>query len=131
KEKILIIGACGQIGVELTLALRKQYGSDQVIASDIKDEHELLMSTSPYTTLNAMDGKAIHEMVKKEGVTQIYLLAAGRSGSGEIGPKKASDINMQSHSQFLDIGVEDKRSKIYWPSSIAVFGLTPPRRHTP
>ncbi len=131
KEKILIIGACGQIGVELTLALRKQYGSDQVIASDIKDEHELLVGTGPFTTLNAMDGKAIHELVKKEGVTQIYLLAAVLSATGEKDPKRAWDINMQSLIQVLDIGVEEKLSKIYWPSSIAVFGLTTPRQHTP
>jgi len=115
----------------LTLALRKQYGSDQVIASDIKDEHELLSGTGPFTTLNAMDGMAIHELVKKEGVTQIYLLAAVLSATGEKDPKRAWDINMQSLIQVLDIGVEEKLSKIYWPSSIAVFGLTTPRQHTP
>src|SRR5436190_17708723 len=83
KEKILVIGACGQIGVELTLALRKIYGGDNVIATDIKGEHPLLTGTGPYAVLNAMDGAAIHEMVKKENITQIYLLAALLSATGE------------------------------------------------
>jgi nucleoside-diphosphate-sugar epimerase len=131
KEKILIIGACGQIGVELTLALRESYGYNNVIASDIKEEHELLKGTGPYYTLNAMDGKAIHELVKTEKVTQIYLLAAVLSATGEKDPKRAWDINMQSLMQVLDIGVQEKLNKIYWPSSIAVFGRTTPREHTP
>jgi nucleoside-diphosphate-sugar epimerase len=130
-EKILIIGACGQIGVELTLALRKLYGENNVIASDIKDEHHLLKGTGPYTTLNAMDGAAIHALVKKEGVTQIYLLAAVLSATGEKEPKRAWDINMQSLLQVLDIAVQEKLTKVYWPSSIAVFGPTTPRQHTP
>jgi nucleoside-diphosphate-sugar epimerase len=131
KEKILIIGACGQIGVELTLALRKLYGDNEVIASDIRDEHPLLKGTGPYTILNAMDGEAIHALVKKEGVTQIYLLAAVLSATGEKDPKKAWGINMVSLLQVLDIGVQEKLNKIYWPSSIAVFGPTTPREHTP
>jgi nucleoside-diphosphate-sugar epimerase len=130
-EKILIIGACGQIGVELTLALRKLYGSDKVIASDIRDEHPLLHGSGPYTILNAMDGDAIHALVKKEGVTQIYLLAAVLSATGEKDPKKAWGINMVSLLQVLDIGVQEKLHKVYWPSSIAVFGPTTPRDHTP
>ena len=130
-EKILIIGACGQIGVELTLALRKSYGNDNVIASDIREAHPLLKGTGPYEVLNAMDGAAIHALVKKEGITQIYLLAALLSATGEKDPKRAWDINMQSLLQVLDLGVQEKLHKIYWPSSIAVFGPTTPRENTP
>lgn len=130
-EKILILGACGQIGVELTLALRKTYGNDNVIATDIREEHPLLHGTGPYVVLNAMDANATHELVKKEGITQIYLLAALLSATGEKDPKRAWDINMQSLLQVLDLGVQEKLHKIYWPSSIAVFGPTTPRDNTP
>jgi nucleoside-diphosphate-sugar epimerase len=130
-EKILILGACGQIGVELTLALRKAYGNDNVIATDIREEHPLLHGTGPYVVLNAMDGNATHELVKKEGITQIYLLAALLSATGEKDPKRAWEINMQSLLQVLDLGVQEKLTKIYWPSSIAVFGPTTPRDNTP
>lgn len=130
-EKILIIGACGQIGVELTLALRKLYEASNVLATDIRDEHPLLAGSGPYTTLNAMDGEAIHALIKKEGITQIYLLAALLSATGEKDPKRAWDINMQSLLQVLDLGVQEKLTKIYWPSSIAVFGPTTPRQETP
>ncbi|MGN6569240.1 MAG: NAD-dependent epimerase/dehydratase family protein [Flavipsychrobacter sp.] len=130
-EKILILGACGQIGVELTLALRKTYGNDNVIATDIREEHPLLHGTGPYVVLNAMDANATHELVKKEGITQIYLLAALLSATGEKDPKRAWDINMQSLLQVLDLGVQEKLHKIYWPSSIAVFGPTTPGDNTP
>ena len=130
-EKILIIGACGQIGVELTLALRKLYGNNNVIASDIRDEHILLQGSGPYIVLNAMDANAILDTVRKENITQIYLLAALLSASGEKDPKRAWDINMQSLLQVLDIGVQEKLNKIYWPSSIAVFGHTTPKQDTP
>ena len=113
QEKILIIGACGQIGVELTLALRKVYGNDNVVATDIREEHALLKGTGPYKTLNAMDAAATLELVKKEGITQIYLLAALLSATGEKDPKRAWDINMQSLLQVLDLGVQEKLTKIY------------------
>ncbi|MCB0700283.1 MAG: NAD-dependent epimerase/dehydratase family protein [Chitinophagales bacterium] len=129
-EKILILGACGQIGVELTLALRKLYGESNVFATDIREEHELLRGTGPYSVLDAMDGAAITEFIKKEGVTQVYLLAALLSATGEKNPKKAWDINMQSLLQLLDISVQEKLNKIYWPSSIAIFGATTPKQGT-
>ena len=132
QEKILIMGAGGQIGVELTLALRNLYGKDNVIATDLKEEpHPLLAGQGPYYTLDAMDKDATLALVKKEGITQIYLLAALLSATGEKMPKKAWEINMQSLLQVLDIGVEEKLTKIYWPSSIAVFGPTTPMKDTP
>jgi nucleoside-diphosphate-sugar epimerase len=130
-DKILILGAGGQIGVELAMALRKTYGTDNVIASDLKAEpHPLLKDSGPYKMLDAMDANALLELVKKEGITQIYHLAALLSATGEKMPAKAWDINMTSLLQVLDIAVQEKLAKIYWPSSIAVFGPTTPRDHT-
>jgi nucleoside-diphosphate-sugar epimerase len=131
-DKILILGAGGQIGVELAMALREAYGNDNVIATDLKTEpHPLLKDRGPYQVLNAMDANAVLDTVKKEGITQVYHLAALLSATGEKDPKKAWDINMQSLLQVLDIAVQEKLAKIYWPSSIAVFGPTTPRDNTP
>jgi nucleoside-diphosphate-sugar epimerase len=131
QEKVLIMGAGGQIGVELTMALRAVYGESNVIASDIREAHPLLAGKGPYVILNAMDANATLELVKKEGITQIYLLAALLSATGEKDPKRAWDINMQSLLQVLDIAVQEKLTKVYWPSSIAVFGSTTPKQDTP
>ncbi|MFA7192209.1 MAG: NAD-dependent epimerase/dehydratase family protein [Candidatus Paceibacterota bacterium] len=128
-SKILIIGACGQIGVELTLALRKIHGNENVIASDIRGEHAMLAGTGPYYTLDATDAEGTRAIVEKEGVTDIYLLAALLSATGEKNPKLCWDLNMNSLRQILDLGVE-KKLKIFWPSSIAVFGPTTPRENT-
>ncbi len=128
-SKILIIGACGQIGVELTLALRKIHGNENVIASDIRGEHAMLAGTGPYYTLDATDAEGTRAIVEKEGVTDIYLLAALLSATGEKNPKLCWDLNMNSLRQILDLGVE-KKLKIFWPSSIAVFGPTTPRDNT-
>jgi nucleoside-diphosphate-sugar epimerase len=129
-EKILIIGACGQIGVELTLALRQAYGTEQVIATDLRPAHPLL-SEGPYERLDATDAQAVDALVKREHITQIYLLAAVLSATGEQNPMRAWDINMKSLLQLLDICVQEKVKKLYWPSSIAVFGPTTPRQDTP
>lgn len=129
-QKILVIGSCGQIGVELTLALRKIYGNENVIASDIRAEHQLFSNTGPYISLDVMDFNAIKELVKKENIKEIYLLAALLSATGEKNPKLAWDLNMGSLRGILDLGVEEK-IKIFWPSSIAVFGPTTPRENTP
>lgn len=130
-EKILIIGAGGQIGVELTLALRDVYGTDHVIATDIREAHPLLHDSGPFYHLNAMDSWGMLELVKKQKITQIYHLAALLSATGEKNPKKAWDINTQSLLQVLELGVQEKLHKIYWPSSIAVFGTTTPGHNTP
>ncbi|MFT4062388.1 MAG: NAD-dependent epimerase/dehydratase family protein [Edaphocola sp.] len=131
-DKILIIGAGGQIGVELTLALRQLYGNDNVIATDIKDEHPLLReSGGPFLHLDVMDKQAVADVVRLHGITQIYLLAAILSATGETKPIWAWDINMQSLLQTLEICREHKVSKFYWPSSIAAFGTNTPKHHTP
>jgi nucleoside-diphosphate-sugar epimerase len=131
-EKILIIGAGGQIGVELTLELRKIYGRNNVIASDIREAHPLLLADNgPYEILDVMDAKAVASLVQKERITQIYLLAAILSAKGETNPIWAWDINMQSLLNLLEIARENKVSKFYWPSSIAVFGPSTPLQNTP
>jgi nucleoside-diphosphate-sugar epimerase len=130
-DKILILGSCGQIGVELTLALRTQYGNYAVIATDIKEEHSLLKGTGPFYQVDVMDINAVLALVKKEQITQIYLLAALLSATGEKMPLKAWDINMTSLLQVLEMSVQEKIAKVYWPSSIAVFGSTTPKQATP
>lgn len=131
KEKILVIGASGQIGVELTLALRKLYGSANVIASDLREENPLLHGTGPYVSLDVMNKEMLHVQVIRQGVTQIYLLAAILSATGEKNPGLAWHLNMQSLLNVLDIAREEKLTKVYWPSSIAVFGPTSPKKNCP
>ena len=131
REKILVIGASGQIGVELTLALRKMYGEANVIASDLREENPLLHGTGPYVSLDVMHKEMLHVQVIRQGVTQIYLLAAILSATGEKNPNLAWNLNMQGLLNVLDIAREEKLSKVYWPSSIAVFGPTSPRVNCP
>jgi nucleoside-diphosphate-sugar epimerase len=131
KEKILVIGASGQIGVELTLALRKIYGNANVVASDLREENPLLHGTGPYVSLDVMNKEMLHVQVIRQGITQIYLLAAILSATGEKNPALAWHLNMQSLLNVLDIAKEEKMSKVYWPSSIAVFGPTSPKINCP
>jgi nucleoside-diphosphate-sugar epimerase len=131
KEKILVIGASGQIGVELTLALRKIYGNANVVASDLREENDLLKGTGPYVSLDAMNKEMLHVQVIRQNITQIYLLAAILSATGEKNPHLAWNLNMQSLLNVLDIAKEEKLNKIYWPSSIAVFGPTSPKKNCP
>ena len=131
KEKILVIGASGQIGVELTLALRKIYGNANVVASDLREENPLLQGTGPYVSLDVMNKEVLHVQVIRQGITQIYLLAAILSATGEKNPALAWHLNMQSLLNVLDIAKEEKMSKVYWPSSIAVFGPTSPNQNCP
>lgn len=131
KERILVIGASGQIGVELTLALRKVYGNANVIASDLREENELLKGTGPYVSLDVMNKEMLHVQVIRQGITQIYLLAAILSATGEKNPNLAWSLNMQSLLNVLDIAREEKLHKVYWPSSIAVFGPTSPKKDCP
>lgn len=131
KDKILVIGASGQIGVELTLALRKIYGAANVIASDLREENALLHGTGPYVSLDVMNKEMLHVQVIRQGVTQIYLLAAILSATGEKNPNLAWHLNMQGLLNVLDIAREEKLHKVYWPSSIAVFGPTSPKQNCP
>lgn len=131
KEKILVIGASGQIGVELTLALRRIYGNAQVVASDLREENDLLKGTGPYVSLDVMNKEMLHVQVIRQNITQIYLLAAILSATGEKNPGLAWHLNTQSLLNVLDIAREEQLQKVYWPSSIAVFGPTSPRQNCP
>jgi len=131
KEKVLVIGASGQIGVELTLALRKIYGNANVVASDLREENELLKGTGPYVSLDVMNKEMLHVQVIRQNITQIYLLAAILSATGEKNPNLAWHLNMQGLLNVLDIAREEKLQKVYWPSSIAVFGPTSPKQNCP
>ncbi|RYY62069.1 MAG: NAD-dependent epimerase/dehydratase family protein [Chitinophagaceae bacterium] len=131
KEKILVIGASGQIGVELTLALRKLYGNANVVASDLREENELLKGTGPYVSMDVTNKEMLHVQVIRQNITQIYLLAAILSATGEKNPNLAWSLNMQSLLNVLDIAREENLTKVYWPSSIAVFGPTSPKKNCP
>ncbi|HXS59119.1 MAG TPA: NAD-dependent epimerase/dehydratase family protein [Hanamia sp.] len=131
KERILVIGASGQIGVELTLELRKIYGGSNVIASDLREENPLLKGTGPYVSLDVMNKEMLHVQVIRQNITQIYLLAAILSATGEKNPHLAWNLNMQSLLNVLEIAKDENIHKIYWPSSIAVFGPTSPKINCP
>ncbi len=131
RDKILVIGSSGQIGVELTLALRRIYGNANVIASDLREENELLKGSGPYVSLDVMNKEMLHVQVIRQNVTQIYLLAAILSATGEKNPNLAWNLNMQGLLNVLDIAKEEQIKKVYWPSSIAVFGPTSPKKNCP
>ena len=131
KEKILVIGASGQIGVELTLALRQIYGDVNVVASDLREQNPLLEGTGPYVSLDVMNKEMLHVQVIRMGITQIYLLAAILSATGEKNPSLAWNLNMQGLLNVLDIARDEDIQKVFWPSSIAVFGPTSPKHKSP
>ena len=129
--RILIIGACGQIGTELTLKLREIHGNDRVIASDIREGAAELMQSGPFEVLNATDEPQIRNIVDKYQIKEVYLMAAMLSATAEKAPMKAWHLNMDSLFHILNLGKEGKIKKIFWPSSIAVFGPTTPKDATP
>ena len=131
KKRILIIGASGQIGTELTLCLRKKYGNSKVIATDIREDDGTLSTDGPFEILDAMDYKATEDLIIRYEITEVYLLAAMLSATAEKFPMRAWDLNMTSLFNVLNLGKEQKVKKIFWPSSIAVFGPTTPKQHTP
>ncbi|TFG74646.1 MAG: NAD-dependent epimerase/dehydratase family protein, partial [Flavobacteriales bacterium] len=128
---ILIIGACGQIGTELTYALREKYGADQVIASDIREGNKDLMESGPFEILDATDYDALEEVVAYYEINEVYLMAAMLSATAEKFPERAWSLNMNSLFNVLNLGKEKKITKIFWPSSIAVFGANTPKNNTP
>lgn len=130
-ETILIIGASGQIGNELTQELRAIYGNNNVIGSDIKEGSEEMMTSGPFEIIDATDKEAVLTIVKKYKVSQVYLLAAMLSVTAEQFPKKGWDLNMNSLLGVLDLAKEKHIKQVFWPSSIAVFGPTTPKENTP
>lgn len=131
KSRILIIGASGQIGTELTIALRNRFGIDKVVASDIREGNETLMSEGHFELLDATDFKAVEDVIFRYKIDTVYLMAAMLSAIAERFPEKAWHLNMTSLFHILNLGKEKKIKKIFWPSSIAVFGSTTPAQNTP
>lgn len=122
EQNILVIGACGQIGGELVSALRKKYGHQRVIASDLQAQDKLPVDLFPYYRLDVTDRESLENLIKDEKITQIYHLAAMLSASGEQNPVKAWELNMNSLLSVLELSVKHKVAQVFWPSSIAVFG---------
>jgi nucleoside-diphosphate-sugar epimerase len=130
-KSILIIGACGQIGTELTMKLREINGNKAVIASDIREGNKELMESGPFEFINAMDYNSILSVIDTYKITEVYLMAAMLSATGEKFPAKAWELNMTSLFNVLNLAKEGKIKKLFWPSSIAVFGTTTPKENTP
>lgn len=129
--KILIIGACGQIGTELTLALREKHGENNVIASDIREGNDDLMQSGPFEKLDATNYKAIEDIVMHYEVEEVYLMAAMLSATAEKFPMRGWNLNMDSLFNVLNLAKDKKIDKVFWPSSIAVFGPSTPKNDTP
>ena len=131
EKRILIIGASGQIGNELTMYLRNLYSNQNVIASDIREASNLVMESGPFEILDAMDYPAIEKIVTNYNITDVYLMAAMLSATAEKYPIKGWDLNMTSLFNVLNLAKDKKIEKVFWPSSIAVFGPTTPKTNTP
>ena len=131
QTKILIIGACGQIGTELTSKLRATYGVENVIASDIRKLENDVVNNGIFEVINALDYNQIEQLVEKYHITDVYLMAALLSATAEKNPAFAWDLNMNSLFHVLNLAKAGKIKKIFWPSSIAVFGPTTPKENTP
>lgn len=129
--KILIIGACGQIGTELTLKLREIYGNHNVVASDIKNSDDVKMQLGPFEVFDATNLDALENIILHYEIDEVYLMAAMLSGTAEKFPMKAWNLNMNTLFHVLNLAKDGKLKKIYWPSSIAVFGPSTPKENTP
>jgi nucleoside-diphosphate-sugar epimerase len=130
-EKILVIGAAGQLGSELTKSLSDLFGGENVIATDLQESARGKFDYCRFEVLDVMNKEALRDLVKEEKVSQIYHLAAVLSATGEKNPLFAWNLNMESLLHVLELAKEFKLDKIYWPSSIAVFGPNTPKVNTP
>lgn len=129
--KTIIIGACGQIGTELVLELRKREGAANVIAADLKEECPAVLNNGPYQKMDILDREFVRNYIIENDIKTVYLLAALLSATAEKNPDFAWKLNMDGLFTILDLAKEGHVSKIFWPSSIAVFGPTTPRDNTP
>ena len=128
---ILIIGACGQIGTELTLTLREKHGGEHIIASDIREGNDELMESGPFEILDATNYDALEEVIAYYDISEVYLMAAMLSATAEKFPMRAWNLNMNTLFNVLNLAKDKKIEKIFWPSSIAVFGPKTPKEDTP
>jgi nucleoside-diphosphate-sugar epimerase len=131
EDTILVLGSAGQIGTDLVYTLREEFGGDHVIAADVKDQQGYLRESGPFYMLDVLDGPSVSEIIRKHKVTQVYLLAALLSATAEQKMKSAWRLNMEGLFNILDIAKENKGMRVFWPSSIAVFGPTTPKQNTP
>lgn len=127
-QKILVTGAMGQIGSELTLALRQIYGTENVLSTDILPKEEI--NDPFYEQLDVMNDELIAQIIEKHKITVVYHLAAMLSATAEKAPKKGWDLNMNSLLTFLELAKEKKIKQLFWPSSIAIFGPDTPKNNT-
>ena len=130
-SKILIIGSSGQIGTELVLKLREIYGNENVIASDIRKGNYEVMESGPFEFLDVTNKNDINEVLEKHQIKEVYLMVAILSVIAEQNPQKAWELNMSSLFNILDLAKNGIVEKIFWPSSIAVFGPDTPKKLTP
>lgn len=131
QERIMVLGASGQIGSELVDKLRENYGDANVLATDLREPSQDQLEKGPFEVLDATDGPRTLEIIKKYGINQVYHLVAMLSATAEKMPKKGWDLNMNSLFNILDIAKDGHLKKTYWPSSIAAFGPTTPKQNTP
>ena len=131
KDVVLVVGSSGQIGTELVMELRKIYGNSNVVASDIRPSSEKIIESGPFEELDILNEKKLREIIKKYKVSQVYLLAALLSANAEKNIEFGWKLNIRSHSNVLDLIKDGLVKKVFWPSSIAVFGLTTPKQNTP
>jgi nucleoside-diphosphate-sugar epimerase len=129
--KTIVIGACGQIGTELVLELRRRHGNDQIIAADIKEVCPASLENGPYVKMDVLDRENVRQFIIDNEVQEVYLLAALLSATAEKHPDFAWRLNMEGLFTILDLAKEGHVKKIFWPSSIAVFGPTTPKFDTP
>lgn len=130
-KRTLVLGSAGQIGTDLVEELRKMYGAENVIATDIKDQPGEFKAKGPFIMMDVLDGEQVNDIIKKNNVKQVFLLAALLSATAEQKMKAAWKLNMEGLFIMLDICKDNKDIKLFWPSSIAVFGPTTPRVQTP
>ena len=130
-DRILVIGAAGQIGSDLTLELRRKFGDANVYATDIRQAPDDIVEGGPFYILNVTDKESLTQFIKRFEITQIYHLAAMLSGNAEKQPLKAWEINMDSLIYVLNLAKDGLIKKVFWPSSIAVFGNSTPKVNTP
>lgn len=129
-EKILVIGACGQIGTELVDELRNRFGNSQVVATDIREGSQF-ESDGPFEELDTLDIDALRSLIERYEITQVYQMAALLSATAEQKPEFAWRLNMEGLFNVLNLAKDKLISKVFWPSSIAVFGPSTPSNATP
>lgn len=130
-SKTLIIGACGQIGTELTLGLREKYGKDCIVASDIRHGSDELMQSGTFEKLDATNYESLQDIVIRHDIEEVYLMAAMLSATAEKFPMHGWNLNINSLFNVLNLAKDNKLKKVFWPSSIAVFGPSTPKENTP